>query len=210
MAVLELSKDRDVEYGAAFALALTGDASQAERLAKDLETRFPEDTAVKFNYLPAIRALVALNPPLNQKSEPSKAIELLRIATPYDLGSPRTAVFCVLRRSLPDLCARPGLSGRTPRRRSRRGIPEDSRSPRDRRQRSDRRTGALAARPSARDVGRRRTRRRLPTRTSSPCGKTPIPTSPSSCKPERNTQGCSHGRSRRDSSDYFHASIAFL
>ncbi len=93
MAVLELSKGRDAEYGAAFALALAGDASQAERLAKDLETRFPEDTAVKYNYLPTIRALLALKPPLNQKSDPSKAIELLRIAAPYDLGAPRSAVF---------------------------------------------------------------------------------------------------------------------
>ena len=92
-AVLELSTDRDAEYGAAFAFALAGDASQAERLAKDLETRFPEDTAVKYNYLPAIRALLALKPPLNQKSDPSKAIELLRIAAPYDLGAPRSSVF---------------------------------------------------------------------------------------------------------------------
>jgi TolA-binding protein len=93
MAVLQLSTGRDAEYGAAFALALAGDASQAERLAKDLETRFPEDTSVKYNDLPAIRALLALKPPLDQKSEPSRAIELLRITTPYDLGAPRSSVY---------------------------------------------------------------------------------------------------------------------
>jgi serine/threonine protein kinase/tetratricopeptide (TPR) repeat protein len=93
MAVLELSKGRDAEYGAAFALALAGDAPQAERLAKDLETRFPEDTTVKYNYLPGIRALLALNPPLNQMSDPSHAIELLRIAAPYDLGVARSSVY---------------------------------------------------------------------------------------------------------------------
>ncbi len=93
MAVLELSTGRDAEYGAAFALALAGDASQGERLAKDLETRFPEDTAVKYNYLPTIRALLALKPPLNRKSAPSQAIELLRIASPYDLGRPRSSAF---------------------------------------------------------------------------------------------------------------------
>ncbi len=92
-AVRKLSKGRDAEYGAAFALALAGDASQAEELVKDLEARFSQDTAVKYNYLPTIRALIALNPPLNQKSDPSKAIELLRIAKPYDLGAPRSSVY---------------------------------------------------------------------------------------------------------------------
>ena len=52
VAALELSKDRDVEYGAAFALALSGDSSRSQALANDLETRFPEDTAVRFIYLP--------------------------------------------------------------------------------------------------------------------------------------------------------------
>jgi serine/threonine protein kinase/tetratricopeptide (TPR) repeat protein len=93
LAVLEISKDRDAEYGAAFALALAGYASQAERLAKDLETRFPENTTVKYADLPAIRALVTLKPPLNQKSEPSQAIEVLRIAAPYELGAPRSSVY---------------------------------------------------------------------------------------------------------------------
>jgi hypothetical protein len=88
MAVLELSTGRDAEYGAAFALALAGDGSQAERLARDLETRFPEDTAVKYNYLPAIRAVIAL-----KESDPLKAVERLRIAAPYELGAPRSSVF---------------------------------------------------------------------------------------------------------------------
>ena len=46
MAALTLSKGRDVEYGAAFALALAGDFSQSQALANDLDTRFPEDTEV--------------------------------------------------------------------------------------------------------------------------------------------------------------------
>ena len=57
---LELSHGRDVEYGAAFALALAGDFPAAEKQAKDLEARFPEDTAVKLSYLPALRALIAI------------------------------------------------------------------------------------------------------------------------------------------------------
>ena len=82
-AALELSKDRDLEYGAAFALALSGESSRSETLAADLETRFPEDSEVKVTYVPAIRALLALN-----RREPARAIELLKAAAPYDLGTP--------------------------------------------------------------------------------------------------------------------------
>jgi tetratricopeptide (TPR) repeat protein/predicted Ser/Thr protein kinase len=81
-AALQLSKGRDVEYGAAFALALVGDFSESQKLTKDLEARFPEDTVVKFCYLPALHALLALN-----HGEPAKAIELLQIAVPYELGA---------------------------------------------------------------------------------------------------------------------------
>jgi serine/threonine protein kinase/tetratricopeptide (TPR) repeat protein len=82
-AALELSTSRDVEYGAAFALGLSGDSSRAHTLANDLEKRFPEDTAVRSTYVPTIRALVALN-----QGEPSKAIELLHATGPYELGTP--------------------------------------------------------------------------------------------------------------------------
>jgi eukaryotic-like serine/threonine-protein kinase len=54
MAALELSKGRDVEYAAGFALALSGDASRSEALAGDLENRFPDDTFVKFTYAPVL------------------------------------------------------------------------------------------------------------------------------------------------------------
>ena len=82
-AALELSNGRDVEYAAGFALALAGDLPRAQSLADDLERRFPEDTSVQFNYLPALRALFALN-----HSEPAKAIELLQVAVPYELAVP--------------------------------------------------------------------------------------------------------------------------
>ncbi|MGD0301520.1 MAG: protein kinase [Bryobacteraceae bacterium] len=87
MAALELSKELYVEYGAAFALALSGDSSRSLALATDLERRFGEDTSVRFSYLPALRARLALN-----HGEPSKAIELLQIAAPYELGEPRSAI----------------------------------------------------------------------------------------------------------------------
>jgi hypothetical protein len=79
----ESDRKHDEIAGAAFALALSGESVRSQKLADDLETRFPEDTEVKFVYLPAIRALFALN-----HRESAKAVELLRIATPYDLGTP--------------------------------------------------------------------------------------------------------------------------
>src|ERR1700733_3698815 len=53
-AALDLAKGRDVEYSAAFALALSGESSASQRLAVDLEKRFPEDTPVQFEYLPTL------------------------------------------------------------------------------------------------------------------------------------------------------------
>ena len=82
-AALDISKNRDVAYGAVFALAVSGDDVGAQLLAKDLEKRFPEDTCVRFTYLPVYRALVALN-----RGDANAAIEQLQTATPYDLAAP--------------------------------------------------------------------------------------------------------------------------
>lgn len=87
-AALRLSRSRDAEYGAAFALALAGDRSQAATLAADLEKRFPEDTAVRFNYAPTLRALLAL-----KHGEPSPAADLLQVSMPYELGEPPSSFF---------------------------------------------------------------------------------------------------------------------
>ncbi len=75
-----------MEYGAGVALALTGDSKRAQALTDDLEKRFPEDTCVKFEYVPELRALLALN-----RNDPAKAIELLQVAAPYELGAPRSS-----------------------------------------------------------------------------------------------------------------------
>jgi hypothetical protein len=85
-AALELSKDREIEYGAALAFALTGDTAQPQTLANDLQRRFAEDTSVKFSYLPTLRAVLALH-----TGGSSRAIELLQVAAPYDLGAPRSS-----------------------------------------------------------------------------------------------------------------------
>jgi tetratricopeptide (TPR) repeat protein len=85
---VELGKGRDVEYAAAFALALSADSSESQRLTADLEKRFPEDTPVQFEYLPTLHALFALS----QKA-PQNAIERLQTSLPYDLAMPGTAFF---------------------------------------------------------------------------------------------------------------------
>ena len=87
LSALELSKDREVLYGAALALALAGDSPRAQTLARDLETRFGGDTSVRYSYLPAVRAVLALN-----RAEPSEAIELLEPAATYEMGMPRSAI----------------------------------------------------------------------------------------------------------------------
>jgi eukaryotic-like serine/threonine-protein kinase len=74
---------RDLEYGLALALAYAGDADQAQALASDLSKRFPESTIVQFNYLPTLRAKIAL-----RRSDPQEALALLGAASPYELGLP--------------------------------------------------------------------------------------------------------------------------
>ena len=68
-------------YAAALALALAGDAARAQTLADDLAERFPENTLMRFNYLPTIHAQLALN-----RKDSRKAIEVLKAAAPYELG----------------------------------------------------------------------------------------------------------------------------
>ena len=85
---LQFGKGRDVEYAAAFALALSGDSSGSQKLADDLAKRFPEDTPVQFEYLPTLRALFAL-----ARHAPLDAIERLQTALPYDFAMPGTVFF---------------------------------------------------------------------------------------------------------------------
>src|SRR5262249_46348566 len=58
-------------------------SARAQSLADDLAKRFPEDTLVQFNYLPTLRARLALG-----RNDTSKAIEALQAAAPYELGDP--------------------------------------------------------------------------------------------------------------------------
>ena len=78
---IERSAGRDVQYGSALALAYVGDDRRAQTLTDDLSKRFTEDTIVKFNYLPTLRAILAL-----RRRNTSEALETLRAAVPYELG----------------------------------------------------------------------------------------------------------------------------
>jgi len=78
---LKLSTSRDVLNYAALALAYSGDDAQARALADELDKKFPQDTLVQFNYLPSIRAKLALN-----QGNASDAIKYLEVAVPYELG----------------------------------------------------------------------------------------------------------------------------
>ena len=82
------SPGRDVRYGAALALAYAGEYGQAQESANELARAFPEDTLVHFNYLPTLRARIAVG-----KGNASQAIESLRVVTPYELGQTTSSVY---------------------------------------------------------------------------------------------------------------------
>lgn len=63
---------------------MVGDAAHAKSLADDLDKRYPEDTVVRFIYVPTLRAQLALIAPGNG----AKAVESLAATSPYELGVP--------------------------------------------------------------------------------------------------------------------------
>lgn len=81
---LQSSTARDVQYAAALAFAFTGDDARAKALADGLSKKYPEDTLVQFNFLPALRAQLALN-----RQNPLEALRALTAAGPYELGQTR-------------------------------------------------------------------------------------------------------------------------
>lgn len=95
-AALKLSSNSEVEYGSALALAVVRDA-RAGALAENMERRFPENSVVRFSYLPVLRARIALS-----HGDATKAIEALQVAVPYELGAPHEligALYPVLRQA---------------------------------------------------------------------------------------------------------------
>ncbi len=86
-AALALASARDVQALAGLTLAQAGDAGQARRIADELKKQFPQNTMINDYWLPTIRASIEI-----QRNNPSKAIELLRAASPYDLANPPPGV----------------------------------------------------------------------------------------------------------------------
>jgi eukaryotic-like serine/threonine-protein kinase len=78
---LEITDAREVAAMAAMALAASGEPALAGRLADELQQRFPQDTIVNFNYLPTIRAIIALS-----SANAGAAIDALAIAKRYETG----------------------------------------------------------------------------------------------------------------------------
>ena len=83
---LAAAHGRQVEAFSAIALALAGETAQAEHLADDLNKRFPEDTVVKFDYLPMIRGAQLL-----PTRDSARATEALAVSAPYELGETNTS-----------------------------------------------------------------------------------------------------------------------
>jgi len=80
--LLSRSNTRDFEYGTALVLALSEDVTRTQALADDLGKHFPEDTIVKYNYLPTLRAQLALT-----RNDTTGAVAVLQDALPYELGN---------------------------------------------------------------------------------------------------------------------------
>ena len=68
---------------AALTFARAGDAPRAQALVQKLEQNYPNDTLLRYYWLPVIRASLELH-----RGAAAKAIELLQDAVPYDLADP--------------------------------------------------------------------------------------------------------------------------
>ncbi len=88
----KMSTNRYVQGTAALSLTLANDTAEAQKHAAYLNQRFPEATAIRFFYLPAIRAAMALN-----MGKPQEAIDSLRSTSSYDLLFDRGMITVYLR-----------------------------------------------------------------------------------------------------------------
>lgn len=103
---LLVSRGRDPEAMAAFALALADDSPQATRLTDDLATRFPEDTLAWTVYMPMVRAAIYLKTPDSAKHA-DKGVGALASTAAYETGRQASA-YPIYLRGMAYLTARRG------------------------------------------------------------------------------------------------------
>jgi eukaryotic-like serine/threonine-protein kinase len=82
-----LASARDLKILAALALARSGDSTQAQKIADELERENPLNTLIVGYWLPTIRASIQID-----YKNADKAVQMLQVAAPYDLASPSPAV----------------------------------------------------------------------------------------------------------------------
>jgi hypothetical protein len=80
-AALAMTNGRDVQFLAALAMVLSADSNGAQPLLNDFTKRFPEDTLVRFVFLPSLRAQQAL-----LRHDTSKTLTELQPSAPYEAG----------------------------------------------------------------------------------------------------------------------------
>jgi serine/threonine protein kinase/tetratricopeptide (TPR) repeat protein len=80
---LAFAPGHDIKILAALVLARVGDESGAERLAAELEKSDPSSTVLMNYWLPVIRSAIQVH-----EGHPAKAVSLLEVAAPYELGNP--------------------------------------------------------------------------------------------------------------------------
>ena len=78
---LALAPGRDVKVLTALVFARIGDSAGANVLVEELEKGYPTDTMLNLYWLPSINAAIQLD-----QGNPSKALALLQVAAPYELG----------------------------------------------------------------------------------------------------------------------------
>src|SRR5579871_667575 len=88
-AALQLATTHDTQFLSAIAAAFAGDTAGAEKLASELEKKFPSDTFIISYWLPVVRASVEL-----ERKNPAKAVELLKPASRYEFGTAASS-FCL-------------------------------------------------------------------------------------------------------------------
>src|ERR1700751_1063195 len=77
------SDSRELQYATGLVLALVGDTEKSQSIAENLAKSFPEDTTVRFNYLPTLHAQLALN-----RGDTTGAVESLQISSSRELMIP--------------------------------------------------------------------------------------------------------------------------